>query len=223
MEENYPCPKMTPRQWVANFWYYYKWLILLGVVILSFLTFCMIQFAMKTDPDLSLLYVGPFQIGEKDCEKIISYTESCLDDFNGDGKRKSALVTISINSDISQLSYREQLQFAEKKQSYVDEILAGDCCFLLLDPAFFDSLQDSGALVNLYAVFEELPPSAVNSYGIRLGDTSLYAREGFSSLPADTVLCLKHASPLAEMDLNDQAAVNVYNLSMFRNFAKELS
>ena len=220
MEESYPCPKMTPRQWISNVWYYYKWLILLGVVILSFLTISAVQFLMKTDPDITLLYVGPARVGEEDCANIISYAESFLEDFNGDGEIKADLLTIGVDFDYEKLSYREQIQAMEKYQSYTDEILVGDCCILLLDSNFFESLCNSGVLVNLYAVFEELPPSACHSYGLRLGDTSLHAQAGFSSLPADTVLCLKYASPLTNVDLEDQVEEDIYNLSMFRCFVE---
>ncbi len=218
MEEKYPCPKMTPRQWVANFWYYNKWFFILGVVVFVFLLIPTVQYFTKDKADASILCVGAESIHESTCKKIILSAESFIPDVNGDGVKSVDIETIRLYSDLSQLSQPERTKADEDYREYSDEILGGDACFLLLDEYFYQELAENGTLVNLYKIFDEMPKGAFDYYGIRLGDCPLYKLEGFSKLSPELVLCLKYTSPLADMTDEERAIRDVENLSVFRSF-----
>lgn len=220
MAEIYPCPKMNFRQWVANFWYYYKWFVMLGLVFASLIGIATVQYFTKSDPDLSLLYVGPSDVSDAVCKKMITTTESSIYDVNGDGETSAALQTFVLLSDYDMLTSGQKIQAMEEYQGYSDEILSGDGAVLLLDEYFYSELAQNGALVNLYEIYSELPSSAVDSFGLRLGSTPLYKKDGFSSLPADTIVCLKYSAVVGKADPLEKAEADRMNRELFASLLK---
>lgn len=221
MEEKYPCPKMTPRQWIANFWYYYKWFVLLGVVVITFLGIATVQYFTKTEPDLSLFYVGSSSVSDRQCQKMIDSAKERISDANGDGEIGVDLQTLVLVSDLDLLSKGQEIQAMEKYQTYSNEILSGDGAILFLDEYFYQELAEGGALVNLYEISSELPKSAVDFYGLKLSKTKLYKEEGFSSLPADTIVCLKFSPAVSDISDEERAEQDQINRELFRQLLKE--
>lgn len=211
MEEKYPCPKLTPKQWVENFWYYNKWFVLVGVVFLSLIAIATVQYFHKSEADASVLYAGAKILSDDCCEGMIESAQESLFDVNGDGKVVVEMQNFILNSDFDLLKTEGQkIQAREEFQAYSDEILSGDGCILLLDEYFYSELAQNGALVNLYEVYSELPKSAVDYFGLRLGNTALYKKDGFSSLPKETIVCLKFA-PVAGKDSSEEKALRDQN------------
>ncbi len=216
MEEKYPCPKMTPKQYVENFWYYNKWFVLVGIVFLALIVIASVQFFTKDEPDAGILYAGATILSDDDCEKIICSSKTLLFDVNGDGKVSLDFKNFVLYSDFDILNHEGQkIQAREEFQAYSEEILAGDGCILLLDEFFYSELAQNGALVNLYEMYSELPKSAVDYYGLRLGETKLYQQEGFSSLPKDTILCLKFSPVVGEDSPEEKTLQDQINRELF--------
>ena len=219
MAEVYPHPKMTFGKWIENVWYYYKWFILLGIVVLTGIVIASVQFFSRTDPDASLLYVGPRVISEENCEKILSVVEKrMLSDPNGDGKLKAEMKTVALST-----SYRElignELPGQTEYNAYLDyqnEILAGDGCILLVDPLFYEELKSDRAIMPLSDIFSELPDFA-KECGFRLQDLSLWKEDGFSTLPGNTVLCFRFASSYSIQDEAERLKIQEENLAVFRD------
>ena len=69
---------MTPKQWVANFWYYNKWFFLLGIVVVTLLTICTVQFFSKEEADASVLVVSSSKVSDETCRALIASAESFL-------------------------------------------------------------------------------------------------------------------------------------------------
>ena len=221
MEEKYPCPKMTPGQWIANFWYYNKWYVLIAVVVLTLITISTVQYFTKTDADVSLFYVGSSKLGDRQCQAMIDTAKERIFDANEDGEIGVDLQTVVLLSDFDLLSKGEEIQAMEKYQTYSNEILSGDGAILLLDEYFYSELAESGALVNLYEISSELPDSAIDYFGIKLSKTKLYKEDGFSSLPGDTIICLKFSSVVSELSEKEKAQRDAVNREIFRSLLIE--
>jgi len=216
MEEKYPHPKLTFQQWIANFWYYHRWMFIVVSVFVIFALIATVQYFTKEDPDLSILIVGEATVSQKQCDIISKISSERIDDANQDGSYYVDIRTIRLHSNFDLLNEREKVQAMESYQSYSDEILAGDGCILILDDYFYQELAGTGALINLYEVFSEMPESAVDYFGLRLGDTPLYQLDGFSSLPKDSILCLKYASVYSPNSLDKRVEEDVENMRLFR-------
>ena len=216
MEEKYPCPKLTPKQWIENFWYYNKWFVLIAVVFLALIVIATVQFFSKDEADASLVFAGATILSDEVCEQMIRSAEELLSDVNEDGTVSVDVKNYVLHSDFDLLKNEGQkIQAREEFKSYSDEVLSGDACFLLLDEYFYSELAQKGALVNLYEVYSELPKSAVDYFGLRLGDTELYKKQGFSSLPADTIICLKFSPVVGKTTAEEKAARDEINRELF--------
>jgi len=215
MEEKYPHPKLTPKKWIENFWYYYKWIFLTVLVFLSFAVIATVQYFLKDDPDVTFLYVGPKSLGETECEMLTESAEKYILDSNHDGTVESAVITFTLSSEYDDLLDGVKDQAMQEYQGYSDEILSGDATILLLDPYFYEQLADQGALISLYEVFDELPPAAVDFYGLQLKKTPFANKDGFSALPDDTVVCLKIAPAGADIDVNLQIEIDENTCEQF--------
>ena len=218
MEETYHSPKMTPKQWIANFWYYNKWFFLLGVVAVVFIGICTVQFFSKKDADLSLLILHDHEVKESTCDAIVKTAEGFLPDVNADGHVTVEIAALSLHEGFEKLNQRRKDEAREDIRQYYNEILGGDACLLIVDPAFFQELSASGALIDLKTVFTELPEGTVNGYGIRLGETQLYRSSGFADLPDDMILCLKYPSVVSGKDDAARAEEQVVQEEIFRSF-----
>ena len=222
MAEVYPHPKMTFPKWVANVWYYYKWFILLGAVFLTGIVIASVQFFSRTDPDASLLYVGPRVISDENSGKMISTAENLMQsDPNGDGKKKIEMKAVALSTSYKELIGNE-LPGQTEYNAYLDyqnEILAGDGCILLLDPLFYEEVSSDRALMPLSDIFDS-PPEFAREYGFRLQDLSLWQKEGFSSLPGNTILCFRFASRYSIQDEAERLKIEEENLAVFRDLCR---
>jgi hypothetical protein len=223
MEEKYPCPKMNWKQKLSNFWYYHKWMVIVCSFFVAFILIATVQLVLKNDADLSLLYIGSHNVGETDCDHIVASVEEKIIDVDGDGNKTAELRTIQLPSDINLLNEGQKIQAQEEYRQYSNEILGGDSEILLLDEYFYEELATTGALVNLCEVFTELPPSAIDYYGLSLKKTPLYQLPGFSALPENTILCLKQSSPVSSRTEEERVEMQIMMAEQFRLLVAEES
>lgn len=218
MEEKYPHPKLTPKKWIENFWYYYKWLFLTVLVFVTFAAIATVQYFAKNDPDVTFLYVGPKALGENECEMLTESVEKHILDTNGDGTEKCSIITFTLSSEYDDLVAGVKDQAMQEYHGYSDEILNGDATILLLDPYFYEQLAEQGALISLYEMFDEFPPSAIDLYGLELKKTPFANSDGFSALPEDTIVCFKIAPAGTDIDVNRQIEINDNTCQQFLAF-----
>lgn len=218
MAEVYPRPKMNFLQRIDNFWYHYRWPFLFALVVLAFIGIALVQYLTRTNPDVSFLYVGPKALSEETCESIVSSASDRLaKDYNGDGKRTADIKTIQLSTDLDLLSPHQKAEADKSFQRYLEEILSGEDRFLLVSPAFYDLLCDSGALMSVYEIFGSWQNDGEYLYGLPLKDTPLYKTPGFRDLPDDTLICLKYAGEIiSDLSAEDRSAVNDTNAEIFR-------
>ena len=58
------------KYWFQNYWYYYKWPVILAVFFVVVIVFCVVQSESREDADAYILFAGPkfFELGEKELE-----------------------------------------------------------------------------------------------------------------------------------------------------------
>lgn len=191
-------PKKAGR--LENFWYQHKWhagLIAFGIVLAVVLLWQMITY---TAPDVYIMYTGPIAIvGSRYTDLEAAITE-VMEDYNKDGEK-----AISFTDN----TYLTEEQIAEKQEKggyqpdygalrssysrFQMEITAAEHMLCMLDPSLYEWVRDMDGFMPLSDIFgETLPESAVDDYGIRLGDTDFYKDfPGVQILPADTILAVR--------------------------------
>ena len=72
--------------WLDNFWYHYKWHVLVGLFIAVFLFVSIGQMVDKEKVDVYIMYAGPTAFLASEIYDIQDAFETIMPDLNGDGK-----------------------------------------------------------------------------------------------------------------------------------------
>lgn len=183
---------------LENFWYHHKWHagIICGAVIIG--AVLLIQLIFNKTPDVYIMYAGPGAMVGAQYERFEAAVEEAMSDYDGNGYKKISF---------SDSTYLTQEQAAQRREMglsvddvansaaykrYQMELSAGEHMVCMLDPDIYESAKAVGAFVPLSELFDEIPASAVDEYGIRLGETEFYkSNPDIAFIPADTVIALR--------------------------------
>ncbi len=191
---------------LENFWYHYKWQFLAGLLALVVLAVSLSQCVKNgKGDDAYVMYAGGYTFTSatamRDLEQSLA---SFAEDRNGDGRAVVGIGTYSIytNEEINE-KYKDPSDRAQVKQfshdnreSFDQEILAGEATLCFLSQSLFSELAEEGLLLALSEYHtptagEEVVSCGGAAYGVRLSSLPLATYPGLSSLPVDTVLCVR--------------------------------
>ena len=207
-EEKIPAPPVDPGdkffKWLDNFWYHYKWHTIIAVFAIIVVIVGISQVVSKGTADVGVIYGGPRLLSLAEQRAVESAVRQVMEDYNQDGKLVVEFVSLMLMSDEQiQAAYDEaekrgeeyfaNAQFMREELKKFDNlIMAGDSLLCLLDPFLYNRVLDSGGFIPLSEIFDELPESAVDEYGILLSDTEFGQYfDGVNTLPGDTILCIR--------------------------------
>lgn len=198
-------PKTT-RAKVANFFYHYKWIALITAVLLCAGIICTVQICNRTSYDIYVMYAGTRSIMSTQSHTIAGTLADVADDYDGDGKKNISFYPLYI-ADIDALTSEKNPNSgylaAESKKNYdtfTSEIQTGNYLICMLSPKLFSSLDEEGIFLPVAEFSDTVPDAALcgkNKTGVRLSALGIYAAPGFSSLPADTILCIRQPSAVS--------------------------
>lgn len=194
------------RGWASYVYEYYKWPILIGLVILFGIGAGVAQLRRAANPDLSVMYVGPFYLSPAyqtrlEEEVAMLSGEEIAGDYNGDGEYKFSLLDITVDY----LTDTEGMQYLYDDGNnaltrFQTELRAGDALLYFLQPYYYRQAKTDGILQPLDALGESYAAKSFDGYGVYLGDLDSYLLEGFSRMPAETVVCLRRSPVEDEID-----------------------
>ncbi len=183
--------------WFAYIREYYKWPILIGLILAVAVIAGTVQLHANSNPDLAMMYVGPYYLTAAERTKMENSLTS-LDtanggDYNQDGEFRFDFLDLTIaylkDADGKQYLYDEQNNAYTRFQT---ELRAGDALLYFLQPRYYKQAKNEGILQPL----DELgidPSLSFDGYGIYIGELDGYALEGFTRMPANTVVCLRRS------------------------------
>lgn len=187
-----------------NFWYYYKWHVIVGFFLVIALVICTVQACSREKEDIVVLYAGSSFIDGENYNELLNVFDTVLPgDFDGDGKKNAAFVKYQIYS-------KEEIENEENKTlpdgtenvvnraqnssnmtSYTSYLMTGEVSVCFLSEYLFELLKSSDRLAPLSEIFDTVPQSACDDYGIRLSATDFYRyNSSVRSMEGDTVICL---------------------------------
>ena len=218
--------------WFKNYWYFYKWPIIIAVFFLIAFAVMIPQVIGNIDYDIYVLYAGPyiFQMGEKDQMEDI-FRQLMPRDYNGDGKKQVLVADMTIMTE-------EQLQRAMEEFSkdgkiplvlnqysgfhmdkpFSQEIFAGESVICLLDPSRYEQVKSRSGFLPLTEALGYKPDAAIDEYGIYLKDTEVGGYFPlFGQFPDDTILCIRRLSTASVFIGVKKAEVKYqYHLDFFK-------
>lgn len=206
--------------WFRNYWYYYKWRVIIVGAFLAIGIICFSQCAGKQDYDVSILYAGPhlFETGESDA--IASTFEQLMEkDYNDDGKKVADFIGLSAFSDdqinaavgenpTEETVYKYAQYTIKNVQSNFAQIASkGDVSICLVDAYWYKILLDAGHLLDLKSALGYEPRRLIDDYSIYLSDLPVYDyfSETLGKLPEDTILCFRKMSVTSSITGKKQA------------------
>jgi hypothetical protein len=192
--------------WFKNYWYYYKWPVIIGGAFVLIITICLVQCSTKEDYDLSILYTGPhvFSQGEKsDFNRALAQLMD--DDVNKDGKKNVDIIDltaysdeqireeIGTDSDEATLIKYASYTIDNVKGSFAQVASKGDVSICFLDEYWYNILLDAGHLVPLEEILGFKPEFLRDDYSAYISELKVYSLYGdsFGKLPEDTVICFR--------------------------------
>ena len=221
IEENVPSPKINTSEKMENFWYYYKWHVLVGIGILLLVVICGVQLFSRKDYDAYIIYAGPYEV-KRTAENndapmystMISSLNRLVGDINEDGE-----VSVSFKDLFIMLS-TEDIKEIEKNSDGRDSVNTalvqqnlqsfGDLIITTYDKYYISfvstELYDKYKEVDAVAVFDDLSGYAVgidgvefyDSHAVYLNSVAAAKLPGLSSLPDDTLIVIKSVSDAAK-------------------------
>lgn len=198
-------------RWFDNYWYHYKWhTIIIAFFTISFLIMGL-QTCSKEDTDAYIIYAGPYVFeADEPAEMASEIVKVMTEDHDKNGKKTAEIVDLYILSQAQieeekaaadaqeEVYYYNAQFFAEERKKFDQLIFAGEYSICLLDPHLYESVKESGGFKPLAEIFDEIPDSAIDEYGIKLSETEFGKYfSTVSKLPEDTVLCLRRESTMS--------------------------
>lgn len=187
--------KLSVKEWFEHIWYYYKWLIILGGLVVIFLVIAFFQLILKPDADVHIMYIGKGSISVKGVNDLTKTVESLIDDYNNDGKKVCDYIDLAaLAEEESGEVFNADFNAAAIARFEV-EIRSGDSVIFLMNEYYFKEAMEIGVLAKLSDVLDStaMPEKTYNEYGVYLKDLDLYKAPGFNSLPANTILCIRRS------------------------------
>ena len=214
------------KNWFHNYWYYYKWGVIIVGAFAVILTICFVQCANKEKYDVKIMYTGPhfFEIGEKD--SLANAFEQIMDDYNKDGRAVADIMDISAFTDeqikkaVGENPAEEMLvKYApytvDRVRQTFTSAITGDGYVCLIDKYWYDILKDNNALVPLSEILGYAPDAAIDDYSLYLKDLEFYKffTDSVGKLPEDTIVCFR-VMPATSSIIGRKEAKKMYGYAM---------
>lgn len=182
-QETQAVAKPTGMKAVENFFYHYKWQLIVGVFALFVITYLTVQCATREKPDLYVLAIqtkNSSGIYMKQLE-IEEALERYCPDFDGNGYVHVGVncINLSTEAGVNEFTDSQQLKFSS-------EILTGDSQFMVCDDGIIAVINDfANEEVQFFRDFSDEYPDAVfnKGDGLQYNSTDLMEATRWASCP----------------------------------------
>ncbi len=184
--------------WFKSYGYYYKWHFIFGAFALFLIVLLVAQLFTKTNYSVYMTYMGPESLTLEKISDIKSSVSSVMrDELKKENYEISLRDIVYVNTELAKKYKSEGIYFSAQANSdavklFDQEVAVGDSFIFMIDKEEFQSLKESNALTPLSSVFEKLPDSAIDEYGICLKQTDFGKYFGcYGNFTDDIILCLR--------------------------------
>ena len=134
--------KDETRKKVDNFWYYYKFHVLIGAFLLFMVVVFVKDMLSKVDYDYDIAFVTDYMIADEDSQALQSYFEANAEDLNGDGEVHVQIQNYVLPLDDAQ-GYDPQMLAAGQTKMTVD-LQEGTSMIFFISQQNFEKFKDAG-------------------------------------------------------------------------------
>ncbi len=198
--------------WLENFWYHYKWAVIIGGFFLVVFLVCVVQCSSTKQSDTTVSFVGGYQLSYSERNQIEQVLEAVAP-----SKDDGTPLTLKLNDSVyyseermRELSTDEDGEFSvstfnnmksvnlNNLNNFRTYVMTGESAVWWVSEEVFTELNLSALAVPLSELYPDtLPQGAVNAYAVRLGDTAFYRYyDAIQVLPPDTWIVFPHSMAL---------------------------
>ena len=205
---------------IFNFFYYYKWHILIVLFFVCILTVLTVQLLTKEKYDIRVMYAGNAILSDEDNAEFVEALKQFGTDYNGDGKTTAEVFDLIImDEEQLQQAYEEgqnpyflnQGTVNESRETFTFQSMASEYALLFLSPDCYDLLKENGYVVPLDSYLEPVAEGQTENFSrydegaIRLNSLNISVFYNiFSKLPDDTLVCIKRVKATSKGDSDEE-------------------
>ncbi len=191
-----------------NFWYHYKWTVIVVAFFVSVGVVCLVQFFTRPEYDTSIVMTTSYRMNSAEYSEFEKLIQTLLpSDFNGDGEKRVNVIVYQyyspaeIEAEEEAAAERETDSFVYNSQynnselsAFTNLTMTGEVSVCIVSPDVYARLLEKDRLLPLSTLYaDDAMPDGVRAdgKGIDLRFTDFYrANACVSVLPDTSILCL---------------------------------
>jgi hypothetical protein len=179
-------------KWLDNFWYHYKWPVIIAAFFITVFVICTVQMLNKANYDMYVRYVGNAVITETQYKDMESSLENIGGDVNGDGEKAANFAQVPYVSDEDN-PYRNEIN-ADARETMTGMIVQPYYIYIM-DKGAYEMFKKENIYTPLNQIFsEDVSAIAFDDCAICFKETDFYKTSpGMEWVKDDTVIVLKVA------------------------------
>ena len=185
-------------RWLKNYWYYYKWRVIVAVFAIIVLAVCVGQACSNSGTDVKIIYAGTYPSSGGLVPGMQDALSSVIPDEYVKDTKKASLVMFNIYSDEQMAALKNEdgitIDANNNRQElgkFKDTVVSSNAYLCIVDPTLYELLDELGIVLPLSEALGYVPENAIDGKAIRLSDTEFGQYfEGFKSLP-ETYICVR--------------------------------
>ena len=140
---------------LSDFWYYYKWHVIIAVVIAAILAFTIRDCSHKVEPDVSVRGILNAYVAEESRQALEQtlYDAGLIPDINADGKQNCMLQLLTVPAEV-----KSEQDMAVQMQITLG-FAADDAVLYLIDEEFLELYEEQGIFqpLDVFAAQQTVP------------------------------------------------------------------
>jgi hypothetical protein len=179
-------------KWLDNFWYHYKWPVIIGAFFLTVFIICTVQVATRSEYDMYVRYVGNAIITETQYKDMENTLENIGGDVNEDGEKAANFAQVPYVSEDDN-PYKNDINAGAKET--MTGMIVQPYYIYIMDKGAYDVFKGENIYTPLNQIFSaDVSDIAYDECAIYLKETEFYKNSpGMEWVKDDTVIVLKVA------------------------------
>jgi len=152
-------PKMPVDKRIANFWYHYKVLVIVGVFAVIIGVFFIATSDKGPEPDLRILLTGNFYFSDSHAEIVEKALQPHVKDRNGDGLKTLQVINTAASPGAAEM-------YTAYRTKFMAELALGDKAILVMDKDNIDQLSENDDAFADLSLFDPSLPAGTFSFDL---------------------------------------------------------
>ena len=124
---------------LENFWFYHKWHLLAGILILSMLVVAVHSCIKKESIDMYVLYMANGAYSTQAAEEFALKLEQYIDDIDGDGEKRVQVISVTFSDAVARTDQSQEATLSKM----VGQISSGPALFYVFDEENYQALKEA--------------------------------------------------------------------------------